>query len=106
MWTYSAGQNVNDVDISANGSYIVASSWDSNVYLFNKTSSTPEWSYSAGDQMYDVSISDDGEYIVAGSRDYYSYFFHRSSNTPIWDYNTGRGTSTAISANSLSVGFG
>ena len=66
---------VNSVAISADGEYIVASSWGfdgSKQYLFDK-SGDPLWSYSStGGNSIDISA--DGEYIVAGEKFFVSLF--------------------------------
>lgn len=82
------------VDISANGSYMVAGTGygfgeDITVYLFEKKSPTPVWSYQLGNIVFSVAISSDGNYIVAGSKDDRVYLFHKSSSTPIWNFQAG-----------------
>jgi len=99
IWSYTAGNSVRSVSISADGEYIAAGSDDNNVYLFDKDSSMPLWSYTAGNSVRSVSISADGEYIAAGSDDNNVYLFGKDSNTPLWSYGTeGRVYSVAISA--------
>ena len=44
-WSYTTGSRVYSVAISADGEYIAAGSYDYNVSLFDKDSSTPLWSY-------------------------------------------------------------
>ncbi|MFW9819755.1 MAG: SBBP repeat-containing protein [Candidatus Thorarchaeota archaeon] len=92
LWSYdNLDSEVFEVDISSNGSYIVActGSPDWKIYLFNKDSSTPLWNYQAGDIVFTVAISADGNYIVGGSKDNRIYLFHKSSSVPLWSYYTG-----------------
>lgn len=87
LWNYSIGTNVNSVDISSNGDYIVAGGLDNQVYLFNKSSSIPLWNFSAGTGIDSVAITQDGKLIVAsGGYTPKVWLFHRSSSTPLWNY--------------------
>jgi WD40 repeat protein len=88
-WSYDTGENINSVDISANGEYIVAGSSDNNTHFFSKDSSEPIWSYEAGDSIYSVAISSNGEYIVAGGGDNFVYLFSKDNATPLWKYDVG-----------------
>ena len=62
-WSYETGGDIKFVDISADGQYIVSSSYDDKINLFKSGNSTPLWSYDVGDYNIPVSISADGEYI-------------------------------------------
>ncbi len=84
LWTYTTGGDALSVSISSNGSYIVAGSYDSTIYLFSKADNTPLWSYETGDKVRSVSISSDGSYIAAGSMDGKVYLFSKEDNTPLW----------------------
>ncbi|MFX0145070.1 MAG: PQQ-binding-like beta-propeller repeat protein, partial [Candidatus Hodarchaeota archaeon] len=66
----------------------MAGSDDNNVYLFDRTSSTPLWNYTTGNYVYPVAISSHGQYIAAGSGDNNVYLFNRTSSTPLWTYAT------------------
>ena len=90
-WSYTTGDNVRSVSISANGEYIAVGSWDDKIYLFGKDSDTPIWSYTTGDNVRSIAISANGEFIVAGSKDKKVYLFGKDSNTPLWSYTTGDG---------------
>ncbi len=106
-WNYNTGDGVRSVAISKDGEYIAAGSWDNNVYLFDKDSSTPLWSYTTGNDVYSVAISADGEYIVAGTYDDGVYFFDKDSSTPLWNYTTGSEVeSVAISADGEYIAAG
>jgi outer membrane protein assembly factor BamB len=94
-WSYTTGNNVYSVAISADGEYIVSgdgyvseNSSGGKVYLFDKDSSTPLWSYTTGAKVYSVAISADGEYIAVGSSGGAGkvYLFNKDSNTPLWNY--------------------
>ena len=99
-WSYSTGEEVKSVAISADGEYIAAGVIaNGRVYLFHKDSSTPLWSHDTGDGVWSVAISADGEYIAAGSHDYKIYIFRKNSSTPLWSYTTDDNVnSVAISA--------
>ena len=85
LWIYNSGDIFLSVDISEDGSYIVAGDYGKNLYLFNKNSSVPLWSYNANSTWWFglVSISSNGNYVTA-SDGKFIYFFHKSSNIPIW----------------------
>jgi WD40 repeat protein len=51
-WNYTTGDWMSSVAISADGEYIAAGSFDDNVYLFGKDSSTPLWNYTTGNVVY------------------------------------------------------
>ena len=88
-WSYDTGENINSVDISANGEYIVAGGRDNNTHFFSKDSNEPVWSYEASDSIYSVAISSNGEYIVAGGGDNFVYLFSKDNATPLWKYDVG-----------------
>jgi len=99
QWDHTSDDGVGTVAISGNGDYIVTGSWDTNVTLFDKGSSTPLWNYQAGDAIETVDISMDGNHIVAGSDDGKVYLFEKGSSNPLWSYETGDYVnSVAISA--------
>ncbi|MFW9879900.1 MAG: WD40 repeat domain-containing protein, partial [Candidatus Thorarchaeota archaeon] len=80
------------IAISNDGNYIIcetSASFDGDIHLFHKSSSTPLWSKDLGDSIYDVDISADGSYIVACGGDGNLYLFHRDSSTPIWNLTVG-----------------
>jgi len=106
-WSYTTGDNMRAVSISANGEYIAVGSWDDTINLFDKDSNTPIWSYTTGDNVRGITISADGEYIVAGSKDKKIYLFGKDSNTPLWSYTTGDGAyPVAISADGEYIAAG
>ena len=84
VWTHTADDWVETVDVSADGKYMVAgTAWDdTGVYLFNVTSGEELWNHSTSDFVNQVAISAEGDYIVAGGDDLYLY--ERSSGTPKW----------------------
>jgi len=89
LWSYSTSDALMDVDISKDGQYVVAGSYDYKVYLFNQQEPNPVWSYETGNIVRTVAISFDGNYIVAGSDDNKVYLFNKTSSTPMWIYSTG-----------------
>jgi len=106
LWSYDTRGLVWSVDVSSNGSYIVAGSWDHNVYLFSKDSGKPLWNYQARDGFRSVAISSDGQYIAAAG---YSglYMFNRDSGEPMWNYSQyGAFSTVAISSDGQYVAAG
>ncbi len=88
IWVYDTGYHTpKGLDISDDGSYIVAGDGGGNVYLFKGIggSGTPEWStdISKG-SIKDIAISGNGEYIVAGTSRNKVYLFRRNSKNPLW----------------------
>ncbi|MFW9971594.1 MAG: WD40 repeat domain-containing protein [Candidatus Odinarchaeota archaeon] len=81
------GDTIYDVDISADGSYIVACGGDDNLYLFHRNSSIPIWNLTVGEYSFlTCAISDDGYWIVAGHYNGNVYMFNRTSSRPMWVY--------------------
>jgi parallel beta-helix repeat protein len=106
LWKFPSEQNgVTSVDISADGSYLVAYDHWHDLHLFNKNSDTPIWSFSPENYLGRVVISGDGNYIVASEgggtlgETRKLYLFHRSSNIPLWTktFATGGGGPISIS---------
>ncbi len=97
MWNYTTGTNVNSVDISGNGDYIVAGS-GSVVYLFDKSGYL--WEYTTGGAVTTVSISFNSNYFVAGSLDNRVYLFNRATESKIWDDGTGGDVSSVAMSDS------
>ena len=85
---------ITQVDISADGEYIAASSRDAEVFLFNKDDEEPIWEYDTGGDM-NVAISSNGKYIAAGSANKV-YLFSKNSNTPLWNYSTGSNSIVSV----------
>ncbi len=79
--------NVYTVSISADGSYIAAGS-GSSVYLYERSSSTPQWSDSTNAFKNCVEISADGNYIAVGCTAGYIYFYNNTSDIPMWEDNS------------------
>ncbi len=83
-WYYDTGSsNVNEVDMSADGEYMVSGGDDDYIRVFHKSSSIPLWEDDTGSNVFSVAISDDGEYIVAGTDDDV-FFWHKSSSSELW----------------------
>ena len=99
LWNFTANRQVNSVDISDDGEYIVVGIYDNQIYLFNRNSSIPLWNYTTREAVFTVAISSNGSYITAGSVDKNVYLFEKKSNVPIWNYTTnGNIRSVSISA--------
>jgi WD40 repeat protein len=85
----SDGSDVNTVDISDDGNFLVAGTDNMKVLLFNNSSNETIWSYNTSGAVYSVAINSNGNYIAAGGSDNTTYFFERSSSTPLWNHTTG-----------------
>ncbi len=84
------GQVVFDVDISSDGSTIVACG--SAVWLIDTVSKAISWTYDEGIYVFDTcTLSDDGEMVVAGNRQSSVMMWDRSSNELMreWIFNDG-----------------
>lgn len=86
IWSNDIGSWVYSVDISSNGTYMVAGGGETE--LLNNGSSTPQWGFNiGGGELYlDVDMDSAGNYLVSGANDGHCYLFHRSSSTPIWAF--------------------
>jgi len=94
---YNTYDEIDDVDISADGKYIVAGG-DYRLYLFNASSDTPLWTYDAQIYISKLIISGDGNYIAMTDIHDMLYVFHRSSSVPLWN-------ETQTSINSIDISF-
>ena len=69
LWEFEAVDNIDEIAISWNGTYIVACD-DTNVYLLNSTEENPKttmWNFTyISNRDYSVDISLDGRYIAVG----------------------------------------
>ena len=85
LWSHETNA-VNNLDISNDGAYIVASS--SNDFLvFSRDSSTPIWESDVeGNQIESIAISGDGEYVAVAEDTI--YLFDRDSSQQLWQYET------------------
>ena len=100
IWTYDTGITGLRVEMSADGSSIVAiaSRWSSpeigKIFLFNNTLTTPKvpvWIFETFYVFDSVYISKDGTYIAAGRGTNATLFptlflFNSASNVPLWNY--------------------
>jgi len=107
--TISNQEWTRSLSCSTDGKYIVVGSGSDHIYLFEKSSSTPQWSYRANENIYFVDISANGQYIVAASEGMI-YVFERTSSNPLWTNSTNGLTNVRISADGnyifVSDGFG
>lgn len=84
-WSYRCNNEIRDVDISADGSYIaVATDIDYKIYLFHRSSPNPLWSSTTGFPLKEVDLSYNGDYIVAAADQL--YLFEKSSEIPLWTF--------------------
>ncbi|MBS7637227.1 WD40 repeat domain-containing protein [Candidatus Bathyarchaeota archaeon] len=82
QWTFTTGGDVFSIDMSGNGSYIVAASSDYNVYFFRRESPTPLWSYSLG-VVVAVDVTPDAEFVaVAGE---HKVFLFNNRGVKLWE---------------------
>ncbi len=90
IWEYrSSESNMEAVEVSGDGQYIIVGEYDNYVRFFQANSSTPLWSFRTEKGIRDVTISRDGSYCAAGSVDDHVYFFERGSSTPLWSHEVG-----------------
>ena len=108
LWNYSIGGDINAIDISGHGEYIVvgASYWgepNSTLSFFGKESNTPLWETNITvneGSLGPIALSADGSYMALGSVNFTSadtngfknnniHFFGKDSNIPLWTYNIG-----------------
>ena len=87
-WKRQTGYTIRDIDISANGEYVIVGSFDYKVYLFDRTG-TLLWDYRTGDTVRDVAITFDGRFMAAGSYDNHVYFFNTAGDL-LWKFATGK----------------
>jgi len=82
---YSAGYpQVESVAISDDGSYVIAGSYDANVYFFDRSGFL--WNFTTlRAYRQAVAISENGSYAVCGSMDNHVYLFDKDGNL-IWDF--------------------
>ena len=79
LWEYVADEEINrcSVDISEDGSYVVAGSWDNNIYSFDTLNGTLRWIHETQSNIKCVAISSDGEYVTVGDTMSRVYFFKK-----------------------------
>lgn len=79
---------INYVDMSRDGSVVVASDGEGKIYLYECDASQPSWSYATEPDDNDlypevkVVLSDDGRWLAAAS-DYHFYLFRRDNAVPV-----------------------
>ncbi len=92
VWNFTAGSQIEEVEISDNGDFIGCGSYDNNSYLFNRqniyASIDKEEMFSlkrfeANNCVYSVEISESGEYFAFTSRDNNIYMFHNDIETGV-----------------------
>ncbi len=80
LWTYTCAGAVNDLDMFSLGRYIVASSEDKHVRLFERDGKLV-WRAHAGEPTKAVSISSNGNRIFVAGNSNDVYVFDRAGNT-------------------------
>lgn len=100
LWEFSSNTNtnINYTAVSENSNFIANGSYH-NIYIFDRTSSTPVFNYDLETQLVDtgtagpLDITSNGGFIVAcASRNDSSWImgFQRTSTTPVWRYRVGQ----------------
>ncbi len=94
IWSSPTGMVLNGLAISEDAKYIAAGGRDTNVYLWNKDSSTPIWKHKieaeggmmGGSVIKTLSMTPDGEYFVVGTScpDRSIHVFSPKSSEPIF----------------------
>jgi WD40 repeat protein len=71
LWKYEMGAHVSAVDISTNGTYLVAGQdpghAEGSIAFFSKDSSGPLWGNITEDEITSLALSADGRYLAVGS---------------------------------------
>lgn len=83
LWSREIGYKVDNVAISEDGEYILASSSD-DVNLYHLTSGQIRWKYKTKAPIRCITISTDGRYMLAGTEDSILYLLDRNSKL-IWE---------------------
>ncbi|MDA8546439.1 hypothetical protein N9L11_01480 [Euryarchaeota archaeon] len=91
LWTFEIREDISGIAFSDSGEYIVVTTGQGNLYVWNKKSSIPLWNYSNnGARLQYPSISSDGGSIVV--TDWITeeiIFFENFSSTPKWRISKG-----------------
>lgn len=85
VWSYKTGASVRSVDITSNGSFVVAGSHDGYVYCINIAGEV-YWSYKTGGKVKEVFISPDDRLVFAGGTDRQVYAFKLGSGRCLASY--------------------
>ncbi|HAJ04948.1 MAG TPA: hypothetical protein DCL76_00130, partial [Chloroflexi bacterium] len=93
-WTYDNDTDVDDVDISDDGKYLVSSG--DGIYFFETANNTPDWTYDTDYESSFADITPNGYHVatLGGGDDL--RLFNRDSNSPNWTVSTS-GYAVAIS---------
>ncbi|MDP7535911.1 MAG: hypothetical protein QF766_03955 [Candidatus Poseidoniia archaeon] len=84
---YGAAMTITDVDVSADGAYLVAGDYNGNIYVFRRQSSTPIWTASLSEiGVLQVAISPGGTWVAAGTQSGEIHLYERSSGNESWVY--------------------
>ncbi len=103
VWTYQADDDINAVDISADGYFIAAGSNDAVVYLFDRLDHRPRWTWTLEELVMGVSLSADGSYLTVWTTMRF-YLFDVLDGSLEWDVRTISALhSVAISAGGGSI---
>jgi hypothetical protein len=91
IWGFLANNSFDEIAISKDGNYIVATG-NGIIYLLNNSKTDPKielWNYPTGDNINSVAISNDGNYISIAGSDGKLYLFNSNSSIPLWIYMNG-----------------
>jgi len=83
LWNYPNSQKF--VEISSNGSAIVAGSMDT-LYFFSPSGSLPLWNYTFPNEISDITLNQNGDIILVGCEDGMIYSFNYLNPIPTWSY--------------------
>ncbi|MDD1779229.1 MAG: hypothetical protein LUQ65_13770 [Candidatus Helarchaeota archaeon] len=92
IWSYNSGNNINSIDISADGQYITTGTSGKLLFFFNRTSSVPLWNWTSPYSVHYVALSSDGAYLAMGATDFMVSntnrfcLFATNTSTMIWNY--------------------
>ena len=85
--SYGAAMTITDVDVSADGAYLVAGDYNGNLYVFRRQSSTPIWTASLGEiGILQVAVSPDGQWVAAGTQTGEIHLYNRMTGNESWAY--------------------
>jgi hypothetical protein len=105
MWTYTCGESLLNVAVSASGNTIVAgcreSLFDNYFRVFGRSNNATLWSYGSGSNEFcGVAVSSDGATIGASCLDHHVRVFGRASNATLVDYDAGAAITYAFALSS------
>ncbi len=92
LWKHEAGGDVKEVDMSADGQWLVAATLAKDVLFFERTSSTPSWTHRFITEIGDVTITPSGDHAAVAhwgnpaSSQIQQSLFDRDTGGPFWNF--------------------